>query len=60
MASSTIQTLPFNNVHHKEYILQQHPSRLSSFFAPGGILHNFCGFTVLICDQLGGYGDGIQ
>jgi len=45
--------------HRKKYILQQHPSRLSSFFAPGDILHDFWGFTTLVCDQWGGSADGI-
>jgi hypothetical protein len=53
------QPLPAIAGHRKEYILQQHPSHLSSFFAPGNMLHDFCGFAVLGCDQYGDYADGI-
>ena len=47
------QPLPAIAGHRKEYILQQHPSRPSSLFAPGNILHEFCGFTILPEVQLG-------
>jgi hypothetical protein len=48
------QPLPAIAGHRKEDILQQHSSHLSSLFAPGTILHEFCGFTVLPEYQLGG------
>jgi hypothetical protein len=56
-----VQTLPSNAHrkqptpaiagHHKEYILQQNPSLLPSFFAPGIILHESRSFTVLPVDH---------